>query len=326
MWAVELSSCLDHNEVCIAKRVCKAWQAMLSQKGFENLNLEGKDKIGELLARFSESSAVASHVRHVSLRFCDQLEESDLKTLKKFRNLESVNLDYCQKISDEGIRELVRCAPRLRYVSLFWMPWLSGKAAGFLRGLDGLRVLNLSGLTHLTDKDVGELVRAAGRQLVSIDLTRIKSIGEASLGAIGETCSKLETLRMYSCERFTDAAISNLGKGCPELQVLDVCGAKSLTDEGIINIARGCRRLNTLNLTWCVNLTNRALEALAQCRFMCHLSLHGLKHLTDAGMNVLARGCPCMIVLDVNGCCNMRTRALEDLQRVFPNLQRLVAL
>mmetsp|Transcript_18528 Transcript_18528/g.45460 ORF Transcript_18528/g.45460 Transcript_18528/m.45460 type:complete len:168 (+) Transcript_18528:678-1181(+) len=165
-----------------------------------------------------------------------------------------------------------------------------------------------------------------GVKLKSLDVTRIKTVGERALRAVGETCKELQTLRMYACESFSDVALSHVAKGCRYLQVLDVCGAKTLTDKGIESIAKGCPRLQVLNCTWCVNLTDKALESLSRCKFLCNLSVHGLKHLTDRGLASLASGCHEIVVLDLNGCCNIKNRQLEALQKMFPRLNHLVML
>jgi len=324
--SASLHELLDHLEICKAKRVCKTWNQTLSRGmgGFLNLNLEGKQNIAKTLTSLKRHSK-ASDVRHISLRFCGELSDDDLHLLSGFKHLESVNLDYCQKVSDDGIRILCKNWARPRHLSLFWMPWLSGSIVEPLEQCTQLRTLNLSGLTHLTDTQIGELIRSVGANLRYLDLTRIKSVKTHSLRAIGETCMNLETLRMYACEFFADQDIAYLAK-CKRLSTLDVCGAKALHDNGVVAVSRACTRLQTLNLTWCVHLTDRSLAALAGCKFLCNLSIHGLKHVTDSGMQALAKGCKEIVTLDVNGCCNVQRRSLQQLQELFPRLKTLVQL
>jgi len=298
---------------------------MLRSKGFRNLKLEGREKVRELLSRFGDHIG-AFETRHVSLRFCAALEMSDLKLLENFKNLESVNLDYCQKIKNDGIRILVENWSYPLRLSLFWMPWIDGKGIEHLKTIKTLRHLNISGLTHLEDKEIARLIQSSGRQLTYLDLTRIKNVGTHTLRAVGQQCTRLQTLRLYACEQFSDEGLRLMAKGCRDLRHLDLCGAKGLSDKGIKAVAMYCRSLDTLNLTWCINLTDESLIALANCPLLCHLSIHGNKHMSDRGIQALRRGCGRIKTLDINGCCSLSLRTLESLRQLFPELNELVPL
>eukprot|EP00466_Bigelowiella_natans_P018571 jgi/Bigna1/90449/estExt_fgenesh1_pg.C_710003 len=279
--AASFASYLDHCDVISSKRVCKSWYKTLRvHHGFTNLNFEGKTGVAKLLERFGKHPG-SENTRHISLRFCAELENKDLELLAQFRNLKSVNLDYCQKVSDDGINTLLSNFKDLDHLSLFWMPWLTSKTTQYLQGLQSIKSLNLSGVMHLSDNDVADVVRKAGRELRSIDLSRVKAVNEKTLKAIGTTCTHLHTLRMYACEAFSASALSHIGKVCAQLQILDICGSKYVDDECIEKLARGCPRLERLNLQWCVLVTDRSLVALASCRKLTSLSLHGNKNVTD---------------------------------------------
>mmetsp|Transcript_26875 Transcript_26875/g.37505 ORF Transcript_26875/g.37505 Transcript_26875/m.37505 type:complete len:208 (+) Transcript_26875:362-985(+) len=207
------------------------------------------------------------------------------------------------------------------------MPWLTSKTTQYLQGLQSIKSLSLSGVMHLSDNDVAGVVAKAGHGLRIIDLSRVKAVGEKSLKAIGNTCTHLHTLRMYACEAFSASALSHIGKVCSQLQILDICGSKHVDDECIEKLARGCPRLERLNLQWCVLITDRSLAALASCRRLTSLSLHGIKNVTDSGMKALSEGCREMLVLDINGCIGIHNRTLEHIRsQYFPKLVELVVL
>lgn len=321
---------LDNVDICNASRVCKSWHAALGRdaKAPVNLNLEGRPGIAKRLGAYL-SAFPAKRVRSLSLRFCPDFCDAEVSCLGRLaaHGLEALNLDYCQKVSDKGVAEVARLFPRLRRLSLFWMPWLRGGIARPLSGLCHLRTLNLSGVTHLTDADMAKIVKGVGRGLLSLDLTRNKNVGPATLRAVGLACAQLVTLKLYACERYADADLRLVARGCSQLQHLDLCGAKRLTDEGVRAIANGCRCLGTLNLMWCVNVTDASLNTLARrCRRLSWLSLHGLKKVSARGLEALGKGCPYLTTVDVNGVCLVQDRSLSAVQRLIPSVYNLVPL
>lgn len=92
-------------------------------------------------------------------------------------------------------------------------------------------------------------------------------------------------------------------------------------DEAITAVARGCS-LQHINLTWCVQLTDAAVVALAQsCPDLELLSLHGIRGITDAGIDELKRhNSSSLHTLDITGCTGVTSYPRTELAKAFPNV------
>ena len=92
-------------------------------------------------------------------------------------------------------------------------------------------------------------------------------------------------------------------------------------DEAITAVAEGCS-LRHVNLTWCVQLTDAAVIALAEgCPDLELLSLHGIRGITDAGVDALKqRNSSLLHTLDITGCTGVTRYPKAELAKAFPNV------
>ena len=128
----------------------------------------------------------------------------------------------------------------------------------------------------------------------------------------------------------TDAGFAKLAPGLPALTHLDLTGMKLVTDATVEALARNCPRLRTLHLMWVTPLTDKSLFALGQAplKHLQLLSVHGNVHITDKGIEALAKGCSNLQAIDVNGCKNLGPYRMNktELQKIFPALKQLIFL
>ena len=86
-------------------------------------------------------------------------------------------------------------------------------------------------------------------------------------------------------------------------------------------MAQGCP-LRHINLTWCVQLTDTAVVALAQnCKDLELLSLHGIRGISDEGINELKlHNSSSLHTLDITGCTGVTGYPRTQLAEAFPNV------
>ncbi|KAK4489681.1 hypothetical protein RD792_000314 [Penstemon davidsonii] len=221
-------------------------------------------------------------------------------------NLEVLNLNGCQKISDVGIDFITYNCPKLKVFSIYWNIRVSDVGVkNLVKNCKLVIDLNLSGCKNVTDESL-KLIAENYQGLQLLNLTRCIKLTDKGLQTILLSCSSLQSLNLYALSSFTDIAYKKISH-LVHLQFLDLCGAQNLSDEGLSQIAK-CKNLNSLNLTWCVRISDQGVIAIAQgCRSLEFLSLFGIVGVTDKSLEVLSSSCSnTLTTLDVNGCIGIK--------------------
>ncbi|XP_074559411.1 F-box protein At3g58530 isoform X1 [Curcuma longa] len=302
------------------------YRALLSVSTiWEVLDLHEMTKAGERL-RSALLLEQYQLVKKINLEFA-QVEDEHFILLKGqiqgkvLQGLQHLNLNGCQKISDEGIEAITSCCPQLREFYLYWNVRLTNVGiTHIVRNCRELRSLNLSGCKNISDHSL-HLIADNYQKLQDLDITRCIKLTDRGLQQILLKCSLLQRLNLYALSSLTDAAYKKIA--ClSHLTFLDLCGAQNLTDEGLSCIA-GCKNLSYLNLTWCVRVTDVGVVATAEgCRSLELLSLYGIVGVTDACLEALSKFCSnSLMTLDVNGCVGIKKRSREHLLQLFPLLR-----
>lgn len=214
------------------------------------------------------------------------------------QDLESLNLNGCQKISDKGIEAVTSCCPKLKVFSIYWNVRATDEGVKHLvKNCKYIVDLNFSGCKHLSDKSL-QLVADNYPELESLNLTRCVKMRDSGLQQVFVKCSFLQSLNIYALSSFTDEAYKKISV-LSHLKFLDLCGAQNLSDDGLSCIAK-CKKLVSLNLT---------------CLF-------GIVGVTDKCLEALSKSCAnTMTTLDVNGCIGIKRRSRDDLLKLFPYLR-----
>ncbi|XP_010524773.1 PREDICTED: F-box protein At3g58530 isoform X2 [Tarenaya hassleriana] len=264
-------------------------------------------------------------VKQINLEFAQGIDDKHLELVKKkcrdaLSNLDCLNLNGCQKISDKGIEAITSISPKLKVFSIYWNVRVTDIGINHLvKNCTHIVDLNLSGCKNLTDKSM-QLVAETYQELVSLNLTRCVKITDDGLLQVLLKCSSLLSLNLYALSSFTDKVYRNISL-LANLRFLDLCGAQNLSDEGLALIAK-CDKLVSLNLTWCVRITDSGVIAIANsCTSLEFLSLFGIVGVTDKSLETLSKTCSNTITtLDVNGCIGIKRRSHEELLQLFPRL------
>ncbi|KAM7265598.1 hypothetical protein ACFE04_003281 [Oxalis oulophora] len=292
------------------------------------------------------------HVKQISLEFAQDVDDTHLLLLKtkcahSLRDLESLNLNGCQKISDKGLEAITALCPKLKVFSIYWNVRVTDTGIKHLvSNCKQIVQLNLSGCKNITDNSL-QLIADTYKELESLDLTRCVKLTDSGLQHILHESSALQSLNLYalsgyamsatvnsfeyfsvSCyisnwfaiSSFTDKAYKRISL-LPNLKFLDLCGSQNLSDEGLSCIAK-CKDLVSLNLTWCVRVTDAGVTAVAHgCPSLEFLSLFGIVGVTDRCLDELSRSCSSTLTtLDVNGCIGIKRRSRDELLQLFPHL------
>ncbi|XP_073034930.1 F-box protein At3g58530-like [Primulina eburnea] len=289
------------------------------------LDFHEMDKAGDRLVAALSLSRY-QNVKHIKLEFARDIEDKHLEIVKNVcrnsvGNLEVLNLNGCQKISDAGIDFITFNSPKLKDFSIYWNVRVSDLGIkNLVKNCKLVTNLNLSGCKNVSDESL-KLIAKNYQGLLLLNITRCTKLTDGGLRTILLNCSSLQSLNLYALSSFTDVAYQKISL-LIHLQFLDLCGAQNLSDEGLSCIAN-CKSLISLNLTWCVHITDQGVISIAQgCTFLEFLSLFGIVGVTDKSLEALSKCCSnTLTTLDVNGCIGIKRRSREELIHLFPKLK-----
>lgn len=294
-------------------------------KLWEVLDLHEMNKAGDRLI-----SAISlpryCHLKIINLEFAQDIDDRHFVRLKEMgctslQELELLNINACQKVSDKGIETITSLCPNLRALSIYWIVGLTDLTIRHIvQNCKHIVDLNLSGCKNISDKGM-QLVADNYEGLKKLNITRCIKLTDDGLQEVLQKCSSLESLNLYALSSFSDKVYKKIGS-LTNLTFLDLCGAQNVTDDGLSCISR-CVCLTYLNLSWCVRVTDVGVVAIAQgCRSLQLLSLFGIVGVTDVCLEALSKHCSrSLTTLDVNGCIGIKKRSRDDLIQLFPLLR-----
>jgi hypothetical protein len=255
------------------------------------------------------------HLRHLSLRGCSELVNSDVLLLQPPPSLTSLDLSDCWQLGPPTLRHVATFHDLLHlnlsylislgdagFTSLALHPNLQRlqlRASGIgdaalhcIARIQTLRHLNLGWCGGITDRGVRALGALAQLGHLSLQGTRVADAGVQALGNL----SQLRSLKMTACDRLTDAGVPALA-ALGNLQRLSLAGCWRIRD---LQPLAGLRDMRHLDIT-ATTATDAVLGALVA-------GMAGLRHLrlehcpiTDSGLVPLAT-LPALEFLDVTGC------------------------
>jgi len=152
-----------------------------------------------------------------------------------------------------------------------------------------LKKLNLSGNTQLKYDTWGNLNRL--KYLLSLDLSHCTQLTNLDMRAIAMACPMLDDIVLEDCP--------------------------NITDMGVMEVIDRCRFLSRLNLDY-TPITNKTLVALSRASDLTHLSIKGNETVTERGIAALARTCPALKILNVQGCRLISEKTMAKFQRIRP--------
>ncbi|MQL77299.1 hypothetical protein Taro_009719, partial [Colocasia esculenta] len=173
---------------------------------------------------------------------------------------------------------------------------------------------------------------------------RVRHCSDASLSFAVERSPNLQILSIRSSQSVTDSSMAKIASFCPMLQEIDISHCYEISFISLEHIGRACPNLTILKrnlLNWldpsqhvsvvpadylnaCPQDGDREAEAVA--KFMPnlkHLEIRFSK-LTARGVNLISKGCRELVFLDLFGCANLTSRAIEQASLNLKNLESLV--
>ncbi|KAH9292508.1 hypothetical protein KI387_042305, partial [Taxus chinensis] len=169
------------------------------------------------------------NIEEINLEFSQDMEDKHLLSLKgmSLQKLNHLNLNGCQKVTDNGVEAVTLVCPKLKSLSIYWNVRVTDQGIKYLvRNCHEILSFNLSGCKNITDQSL-HLLANHYKEIKHLNLTRCVKLTDSGLVQLLDSCRSIEDLNLYADSSFTDKSyekISNL----TELRVLDLCGAQKL--------------------------------------------------------------------------------------------------
>ena len=238
------------------------------------------------------------------ISFCGDIDLSSPFLPKIGGTLQSLNIDFCKKITDAGVVLIVENCSNLQSLSLD-SSLITDIGLGFLATrCSNLQYLHLALCDKITDIGVG-LIAAGCSNLQFLQLGYCNKITDTGLELIAAGCSNLQHLQLGYCDKITDIGVGFIAENCSKLQFLGLALCDKITDIGVGFIAAGCSTLQHLHLYGCNKITDIGLRLIAES---CSSNLQSLdltlcKEITYAGIVLIVENCTNLQSLNLY-CCS----------------------
>ncbi|MCG3184348.1 MAG: hypothetical protein ICCCNLDF_02463 [Planctomycetes bacterium] len=256
----------------------------------EELSLDAWDHVPSCFTSVNWNNWTTSGLKHIKklerlrllvLRGSPELDDETCALLAEFKTLEHLDIGYCMKMTDEGIRHLA-LLPKLRVLHAYC---LNGETI-YARGFDAFgndSPLEELYFTHDVEIDSAAMAAICGLpRLRVLDMSYCCGVEMDALVHLA-TCTQLQEFRMYY-DYVTPEVLRALCK-VQSLQVLEI-GADKLDDDAISALA-SLKHLRVLRLFDAEQLTDTTFQTLGRLTSLTELEVDESK-VTAKGVRFLA--------------------------------------
>ncbi|CAL0302311.1 unnamed protein product [Lupinus luteus] len=225
-----------------------------------------------------------------------------LSLLKKYSNIETLDLSLCPRIDDGSVALL-----------------LNNELGSWTRGL---KKLVLSRATGLAYTGLDHLVRAFPI-LEEIDVSHCWSYGDREAAALSNA-ARLRKLNLDKCLGVTDIGLAKIAVGCGRLESLSLKWCLEISDLGIDLLCKKCLELKFLDVSY-LKITSESLRSIASLSQLENFAMVGCSLVDDAGLRFLEKGCPLLKAIDVSRCDYVSSSGLISIINGHGGLQQIDA-
>ncbi|GAB1598789.1 uncharacterized protein LOC115212428 [Argonauta hians] len=276
---------------------------------------------GELTGdKILHASTVCHNLTHVDASWCSVTDSGLAAIANSCDRLESLCLNGCGLMSDNGLKILVsKHSKSLQVLEMFGCFNITSRGIRHLASVcTNLRTLQLGQCYKLTDSCIAE-VSSSLCCVQNLDLRGCKQIKDSCIEKIVANCSRLHTLALANCPNISNNAMQKIASTLPGIRSIDVCGCKLITDESVNRLAVNCRQLVYLDIS-STGCTYKSICRLAEqgSNDLETLKLNFITGITENSLTQLTNSCKRLTTLHLYGC--RKVRNLEKIQALHPNL------
>ncbi|KAJ0436490.1 putative F-box domain, leucine-rich repeat domain superfamily [Helianthus annuus] len=246
------------------------------------------------------------HAYH-SLKFLDlsksyQLCDSSIVDLSRyFRDLVSIKLNSCHKLTHTSLFALIINCPFLEHVEMEHASLGKEEDLNTIINVlynvhtksSSMKSLNLGWNSHLTDECLSKITSICPN-LTQLDVSSCSGITR-SIGEVLKSCPKIEHLSIQDC-----GGVKNIGLNMLPLRLKKLNMARSgVNDEGLVGIA-------------------------VRCNDLVKIDLEGCQHVTTSAVKFMVKNCEKLREVNLMGCPNLHVYIVDWMVHTRPSLRKLV--
>ncbi|CAI2186848.1 18051_t:CDS:2, partial [Funneliformis geosporum] len=273
--------------------------------------------------------------------------------LSKCKQLESLNLSFCESLTSEAFNPALvdNKALKLKNINLQCHGQIKGNVIDYLSllfpnlvhldlaGISGLTTKSIVSLTSFKDlkflqitgdlpvegtlslEDAFEVFIGICTQLNSFSLKECQSLTDKCIRKLVQSCDDLKELDFTSSIYLTDETMCLIGNYCEQLKVLRIGKSPGITDVGVIKVMKsGCGSLlEVIDLQSNSNITDKTLEVMgSHAKCLREVNFKWCKNVTGSGVGPLVRQCGNTLKhLILQECYNVAPDAIELARKIL---------
>ena len=277
--------------------------------------------------------AIARHLVHIKtlvLSGCHQISHVGLRSLSlRLLDVTELDMSHCRSLDDLTMTVIASGCWHLERLTLRGCLGITDTGVGKVaKASERLTFLDLNGCTAVGEfgdhalKEIG----AFCSQLRTLDLSGCKRVEDGGLRAVAQGCPQLEELMLAGCDGITGKGFRALFKYGRSLRTLHLMGSKHLADRDLEPLHTSPLRhtLTDIDFSGCKNLTDRGVAAISQSigRGLASLAVAKTR-VTDHAAVLLAHGCSRLRALDLSFCPDVTEAGVDVLAKGVTGLTTL---
>src|ERR1043165_1660678 len=234
---------------------------------------------------------------------------------ESYSNLRYLNLWDAEAITDKGLCALAGSCYKLEHLNISYCRNITDKSLFVIDNCHDLQEFHFAKARWITDKSISCILNSCSN-LRNLDISYSKGdVKDASM--LIQRCLSIEYLDFASIMAFhNNALIVAIIRGSSNLRHLEI-GHNDIGDEITEALTHFCHKLEYLDLSGCTFISELSIcNVIRSCQKIQHLSF-GYCNITSTTIKEIARSCPNLKFLDLEGCRNISKEAIDQLN---PNI------
>jgi len=189
----------------------------------------------------------------------------------KFSQLTSVDLGWCNTITNKGLHFIAEGCPNIRTLSIAHCDKITDSGIhDLVTKCSQLNAVNLNGCSLITNESLHTLSKLS---LVSLDLSNIPSITDEGIHSLVNKCPLLTSFKIANNSHITCDSLLSLVQGCPLLRELELGNVGHLNWFSIPYLLPFCPQLQYIGLSHC-DITDQCMNAIvAKCSDLSRIEI-----------------------------------------------------